>query len=142
MVETVSVSKCVAAAVATLVLDQQRVLLGRRLRQGQFEGWQCPGGYLEAGEQLSAAAQRYCQQRAGITIREIREGPYTSNLFEDTSILKHTVTLYQVARPDIVVDPVRFGEWHWFEFNALPDTLFLPLERLLEKYELTQLNVD
>ncbi len=139
MAGTVSVDNCVAAAVATLVYDNNRLLLGRRVRQNQFQGWQCPGGYLLEGETVEQAASRVCLQDAGIAVKLTHAGPYTNNLFQHDQTPAHTVTLYQLAQVNRVVDAQLYSEWDWHPFDELPGALFLPLRLLLENYELQQL---
>ncbi len=133
----------VAAAVATLVLKESQILLGKRIRHNQFVGWQCPGGYIHPGESVQQAAKRQCLEKAGIEISEISSGPYTSNIFPDTSPLQHTVTLYQVAHKYSVCDLARFQDaeasWQWFAFGEIPEQCFLPLKNLLEICDLARL---
>ncbi len=129
----------VAAAVASLVFHEKRLLLGRRVRQQVFEGWQCPGGYLPGGQSVEQAARDYCLEQAGVEIMDMKPGPYTNNIFSDTPLIRHTVSLYQIARLHRVVNIEKFEnkeiQWRWFDLQALPSTQFLPLKLLLEKYD-------
>ncbi|HED32919.1 MAG TPA: NUDIX domain-containing protein [Gammaproteobacteria bacterium] len=137
-----SEKKPVAAAVATLVFDEKRLLLGRRVRQQVFEGWQCPGGYLSEGQSIEQAARNYCLEKAGVEIMDMEPGPYTNNIFSDTPLVRHTVSLYQVARLHRVLNIEKFEnremQWRWFDLQALPSAQFLPLKLLLEQYDLRQ----
>jgi len=136
MGETMSVDKLaassVASSVATLLIQKRHVLLGRRFEQKgnekNFTGWQCPGGYLQKGESVEQAAQRLCILKAGIEITEMQPGPYTNNIFSEQL---HTTTLYVIAKGYRVVNRPQFEneqfKWSWFEFEQLPELLFLPL---------------
>ncbi len=136
-------NELVAAAVATLVLVDNSILLGRRVRQNQFAGWQCPGGFIRSGESIQQAAKRHCLEKAGIEIADISSGPYTSNVFPDTSPLLHTITLYQIARSYKVHDQSRFQDagscWQWYAFDEIPQPCFLPLKNLLLSCDLAGL---
>lgn len=132
---TVSANECVAAAVATLLIQNKKVLLGRRFSDNNinsvFEGWQCPGGFLLKGETIEQSAQRICKQKAGIVTSGLRAGPYSNNLFSECL---HTVTLYVIAGDYQIVDPQQFEsslfKWSWFNINDLPAPLYLPLKNI------------
>ena len=133
----------VPAAVAVLVINEGKLLLGKRIRKNEFQGWQCPGGYLLKGESPVEAASRLCSQKAGIEIKDIRQGPYTNNLFLENSPIKHSVTLYLIAQSCSIENAVVFENqiscWSWFKMDGLPESLFLPLNLLIEQNELAQL---
>lgn len=133
----------VPAAIAVLVINKGKLLLGKRIRKSEFEGWQCPGGYLLKGESPVEAARRLCSQKAGIEISDIKPGPYTNNLFSANSPIKHSVTLYLIAHKYSLENTQIFENqiscWSWFKMDGLPESLFLPLNLLIEQNELTQL---
>jgi len=132
----------VQAAVAVLLIDKGRLLLGRRIRNDKFEGWQCPGGFMRSNESLFEAAQRCCLQKAGVHIHAIEQGPYTNNIFHSSK--QHSVTLYLIAREFKVVNSDLFTdaqlEWRWFSFDEMPSPQFQPLQNLLENYNLKELS--
>lgn len=129
----VSVNDPVASAVATLIIKNERVLLGRRFENNHFTSWQCPGGYLQRGETVDQAARRLCLKKAGLDVQCLRAGPYSNNIFSNAL---HTVTLYIVADEYRVKNRELFEDknvqWSWFSFDALPEPLFLPLLNVLK----------
>ena len=133
----------VSAAIAILVFNQGKLLLGKRIRKNKFEGWQCPGGYLVKGETPVDAGRRLCSQKAGLEISDIRQGPYTNNLFTTRPPIQHSVTLYLIAQEYSIVNRALFEEkntcWSWYKIEELPELLFLPLNLLIEQNELAQL---
>ncbi|RDH82363.1 MAG: ADP-ribose pyrophosphatase [endosymbiont of Galathealinum brachiosum] len=132
-VEIVLANDYVTAAVATLVIRNRQLLLGKRFNKESFEGWQCPGGYLYKGEEIEPAASRHCLQKAGIQIEQLRSASYSNNVFSE---YHHTVTLYIVAEAFQVQDRKKFEsekiQWSWFDFDRLPEPLFLPLQNVLK----------
>ena len=132
----------VQAAVAVLLIDRGRLLLGRRIRNDKFEGWQCPGGFMRSNESLFEAAQRCCLQKSGVQIHAIEQGPYTNNILQSSK--QHSVTLYLIAREFKVVNTTLFAdaqlEWSWFNFDGIPSPQFQPLQHLLENYDLKNLS--
>ena len=129
----VSANDFVASAVATLIIKNEKILLGRRYEDNQFTSWQCPGGYLQRGESVEQAAKRLCLKKAGLDIQCLRSGPYSNNVFSDA---QHTVTLYVIAEDYRVRNDKLFKDekvkWSWFNYEALPEPLYLPLLSVLK----------
>jgi len=135
-------SSGVQAAVAVLLIDNGKLLLGRRIRNDRFEGWQCPGGFMRSNETLLAAAQRCCLQKAGVQIDGVEQGPYINNIFNSST--QHSVTLYLIAREFQVIDSALYTdaqlEWRWFNMNEMPTPQFQPLKHLLQSYDIRSLS--
>lgn len=133
----------VPVAVATLLIQQDTLLLGRRYEQEQFIGWQCPGGYLNSGETLEQAATRICQSKAGVQPGQLTAGPFTNNLFNKQTVRQHTFTLYFIARDFQIVDQQQFQDaqfkWSRFKMDDIPQPRFLPLDILLKQIDIKQL---
>lgn len=140
---TVSVNNRVAAAVAALVIQNKHLLLGKRIKNGQFIGWQCPGGYLLEGKSIEESARYYCLHKAGIDISDIQTGPYTNNIFPHKYEPPHTVTLYLIVRKYQLANEALLQDqeicWRWFSIDDLPEPLFLPLKILCEDNDLSRL---
>jgi len=133
----------VPSAVAVLVINNGQLLLGKRIKNQQFEGWQCPGSFLQANETLEEAARRCCLTKAGIQINGIKHGPYTNNIFSASEEIAHSVTLYVITNNYKIIDSKRYLDnqitWTWFDFDKIPSPVFQPLEQLLKSYNLASL---
>jgi 8-oxo-dGTP diphosphatase len=131
--EIVLVNDVVATSVATLVMRNKQLMLGRRYENNQFCGWQCPGGYLRKGETICDAASRLCLKKAGIKIENLSPGPYSNNIFSGQL---HTTTLYIIADDYKVENRNAFesvqAQWSWFDVETLPEPLFLPLKMIFD----------
>jgi len=121
--------------VAIIVVRDGRVLLGKRRNAHGAGTWQFPGGHLEYGESIEACARRELFEETGLSIVNLRMGPFTNDVFEDEN--KHYVTLFVVA--DQTTGEARLKEpdkcecWDWYRWSEMPQPHFLPIVNLLKQ---------
>jgi 8-oxo-dGTP diphosphatase len=123
----------VRVGIGVFVWKNGKFLMGRRSNAHGDGTWSVPGGHLEFGESFEDAARREVAEETGLTIRNVRFGAVTNDYFEDEE--KHYVTVWMVSghhggRP-AVLEPDKFTELAWFDFDTLPAPLFLPWKQLL-----------
>ena len=120
--------------VGVIVRKGRMVLLGKRRNSHGAGTWSFPGGHLELNESVVECARREVLEETGLRVKNIRQGPYTNDIFEREA--KHYVTLFVVSDYDsgelTVREPDKCEEWKWFEWNRLPQPLFVPIQNLLE----------
>jgi len=59
-----------ADGVATIILDENdHIVLVKRAIQPGYGKWVCPGGFVDRGEEVMAAAIREAREEAGVDIR-------------------------------------------------------------------------
>jgi 8-oxo-dGTP diphosphatase len=121
--------------VAVVVCKNDKFLLGKRKNSHGAGCWQFPGGHLEFDESLEDCARREVFEETGITIRNIRFGPFTNDLFKPEQ--KHYITLFVVADhesgEETVKEPDKCECWGWFAPDDLPQPLFLPIRNLFKR---------
>ena len=120
--------------VGVIITKDAKVLLGKR-KNAHGEGtWCFPGGHLEFCEQVEECAKREVLEETGAHIKNIRRGPFTNDVFDEEH--KHYVTLFVIADYESGEVEVREAEkcerWEWFEWDKLPEPLFLPVQNLLK----------
>jgi len=118
--------------VAVIVIKSDKVLLGKR-KGAHGEGtWAFPGGHLTFGESIDACARREVMEETGLSIRDLKLGPYTNDIFSEER--KHYITLYVVANYAngqlTNQEPDKCDGWEWFDWNRVPHPRFLSLENL------------
>lgn len=121
--------------VRVIIVRDNKVLLGRR-KNAHGEGtWSFPGGHLEFNESVEECARREVLEEAGIKIKHLRLATFTNDRFEKEN--KHYVTLYVLSKYDLgsveVKEPEKCERWGWFEWDKLPEPLFIPLQNLLKQ---------
>ena len=121
--------------VGVIIVKDGKVLLGKRRNAHGAGCWCLPGGHLEFNEDIEDCARREAMEETGIQIKNIRFGPYTNDKFEKEE--KHYVTLFVLAEYDsgdvVLREPEKCERWRWFEWDELPEPLFLPVENLLKQ---------
>jgi len=121
--------------VGVIVLKGKKVLLHKRKNTHGEGTWCFPGGHLEFNESIEDCAKREVMEEAGISIKNIRLGPYTNDTFKKEG--KHYVTIYAIAEYKLGKTKIMEPEWAekcgWFTWNNLPKPLFLPLRNLLKQ---------
>lgn len=120
--------------VGVLVTKNGKVLFGKRKNAHGEGSWCFPGGHLERGEKIEDCAKREVMEETGLSIKNLRFGPYTNDIFKKED--KHYVTLFVIADYDSgelkLMEPERCERWDWFDWEGLPRPLFLPEQNLLE----------
>jgi mutator protein MutT len=120
--------------VAVIVVQNGRVLLGKRKNAHGAGTWQFPGGHLEYGESIEACARRELFEETGLSIDNFRLGPFTNDIFEKEK--KHYVTLFIIADQTSgeaqVKEPHKCERWAWFKWSEMPTPHFLPIVNLLK----------
>jgi len=121
--------------VAVIVIKNGKVLLGKRKNSHGDGTWAFPGGHLEFNETLEECAQREIREETGITIKNLRYGPYTNDIFSDDG--KHYVTLFILADYEsgepTVKEPHKCEKWQWHHWPPQVKPRFLPIENLLKQ---------
>ena len=121
--------------VAVIVIKDNRVLLGKRKNAHGADTWAFPGGHLEFNESIEDCAAREVFEETGLSIQNLRFGPYTNDIFTDEN--KHYVTLFVIAdhkagTPE-VREPHKCQKWEWSEWPPKLHPHFLPIQNLLKQ---------
>jgi 8-oxo-dGTP diphosphatase len=121
--------------VGVLVVENGRILLGKRKGSHGAGTWSAPGGHLEFGESVEACAFREVLEETNLLIKNLRLGPFTNNVFETEK--KHYVTVFVIATAASGTltnrEPQKCEGWAWFPWSRLPEPLFAPLLTLRDQ---------
>ncbi len=124
-----------AVGVAVIVIQNEKVLLGKRLNSHGSGTWAFPGGHLECGESIEDCAKREVVEETGLSIKNLQCATFTNDIFGEEK--KHYVTLFVVSEYDSgelqIKEPDKCENWVWFSWNEFPEPLFLSLKNLLDQ---------
>ena len=127
------------------------ILVSRRLKKAGKDSLALPGGHIEEGETLVAAATRETFEETGLIVRprELHGHTYVLHADEWFREDKHTWTVYVVG--DIVGgtlenrEPEKHENWRWEELWKLEEIVtekdWLPMRALIYRME-TIFNLD
>lgn len=127
----------VRVGVGVIIVREGKILLGKRVGAHGAETWATPGGHLEFTETPERCAAREVYEETGLTLDTVKKIGFTNDIFELEN--KHYVTLFMLGESEQgqahIMEPTKCLKWQWFDMDALPKPLFLPLVNLLKEYD-------
>lgn len=134
-------------AVNIFVIRNGKILLGKRKKSVGDGFWGLPGGKLEFYESLADCAKRELEEETGlkcdkITFLHLINDPRPN---DDKTHWIHIEFLAEnfVGEPELK-EPEKCSEWKWFEFNNLPNDIFIghrkSIPAFLEKVTILDIN--
>lgn len=120
--------------IAVYIRKSGRVLLG--LRKGAYQSgtWCAPGGKLELYEGFEDCARRETLEECGLEVGALRFAGVHNDIDPPTGSHYCTVAFvadWKAGEP-FLVEPEKFERWAWFDWNALPEPLFISTRNFLE----------
>lgn len=120
------------------VSDGKLLLLGKRKSVYGDGTWGLPGGHLELGESMLAAAARELKEETGLVAKKISFISLANNPRENQGN-RHYIQLGFLAEgiegEPKNLEPDRCEEWRWFDLNKLPEPIFHGHRKLIQLYQ-------
>lgn len=117
---------------SALIIQDGRVLLGRRAVEPRRGCWDTPGGYLEPWEAPEDGVRREVREETGLEIEPTELLAILVDTYAEPGA--YTLNLYYLARivggQLCAADDV--AELRWFPADALPEVAFASGQRALE----------
>lgn len=131
--------------ISVLIINNGKLLLGKRKGSHGDATWATPGGHLEFKESFEKCAKREVEEETGLAIQNVRLATCSNDIFSENN--KHYVTIFMLADyatgEPLVTEPDKCEQWQWFAWDDLPTPLFLPIKNLLNQgFTLKELHVS
>lgn len=120
--------------VATIIKNEGKILLGYRKSNLGTNTWGLPGGKLDFGEEIKDCAIRELKEETNLitTADNLKLIGVSNAIFDD--ITHYITVIYEVdvyVGKLTILEPDKCEKWEWFDYNKLPDNLFLPLRNFI-----------
>ena len=122
------------------VIDDGRLLLGKRKNCFGAGAWGLPGGHLEYGERLVDAAVREIKEELGGDIQpsDLRLASITDGTPTPGNSNHYIHTTFELLSPPFTpknMEPERCEEWRYFHLDALPQKIFIGHQPIIQNYQ-------
>ena len=133
--------KYIKIGIGVMILDENKILLGHRAINANDTGgiyepdsWSLPGGKQEYNETFFEGAKRETKEETNLDIDDLE----LFNASDDIQPDRHYITLHVIAKKHSgelkVMEPTKQDEWKWFDLNNLPENIYSPSKKFIEKY--------
>lgn len=129
--------------VGVMIIENNKILLGLRnpnkeKAKSELQGqgtWTMPGGKVEFMEKLVDAAKRELEEETSLVATNLE----LLCISDDMTDTAHYVTIgflvKEYAGEVKTMEPETIIEWKWFDLNNLPNNLYKPSQKCIEKYK-------
>ena len=129
--------------VGVMIVNGNKILLGLRnpdkiKASSELQGqgtWTMPGGKVDFMEKLIDAAKRELKEETGLVANELE----LLCISDDMTDTAHYVTVGFIVKEYTgnvkTMEPETILEWKWFDLNNLPENLYKPSAKCIEKYK-------
>ncbi len=126
--------KQVRVGVGIFVFKDSKFLLMQRKGSHGSDTWSLPGGHLEFGESFADAGARELLEETGLVAENICFGAVLNNHFiqEDKHYVSIWLTSEWKSGDEYITEPNKCQALGWFNFETLPEPLFLPWQQFLD----------
>lgn len=129
--------------VGVMVIKDNKILLGLRnpdkvKASSELQGqgtWTMPGGKVEFMEKLVDAAKRELEEETSLVAKNLE----LLCISDDVTDTAHYVTVGFIAKEYSgevkTMEPETILEWKWFDLDNLPENLYKPSAKCIQKYK-------
>lgn len=123
----------VRVGIGVFIFKDGKFLMMKRKGAHGAGTWAPPGGHLEFNESFEDTARREVMEETGLTIKNVRFGAVTNDIFATEN--KHYVTIWLMTDyadgKERILEPEKCTDMKWCSFDELPQPLFHTWNQLL-----------
>ncbi len=138
-------NKQVKVSVNALVIKDDKVLMGKRLKAAGIGTWGIPGGHLEFGEQPTEGVIRELFEETGLIAEEVIFSSVVSKITDQDKDrhyihLNFLVTKYHGELEN--KEPETHETWDWFPLDNLPEEIFYAHKAFLTTWKNNRVYIE
>src|SRR5258708_6553346 len=123
----------VGCCVVILNLAKNKVLIAKRKKEPDIDGWQIPGGTVDYsnGENLVDAVVREAFEETGIKIQDPKFLCIMNTFYYGKDRPVHVAFIAQADSEEIPPnpEPYKAEDWHWVNLDNLPEGKWFRMSR-------------
>jgi 8-oxo-dGTP diphosphatase len=117
------------------VIQDGKLLLGKRKSEYHDGEWGLPGGHLENREKILDAAKRELEEETGLIAESCVFALAENDIRQDNNHYIHFGFLVEKVSGTLEnKEPDKCYEWKYFELDSLPSPLFIGHKKLIEAF--------
>ena len=124
--------------VGVLVIKDNKILLGLRNKhyeQRDEEVWALPGGKVRRGQTLEQFGILQVKIETNIDVEEIKVFSLQKSTNRFTDFVRIGMIAEKYSGEIKIMEPYKILRWEWFDINEIPENMFFPSKKILEKYK-------
>jgi len=134
--------KYIKVGIGVMILKDNKILLGHRCKKGidtggiyEPDSWCLPGGKQEYNETIYETAIREVKEETNLDIKN----PKVFSVSDDFQPDRHFITIEMLTNDYSgkikIMEPDKQDEWKWYDLNDLPDNIYSPSKKFIDKYK-------
>ena len=117
------------------VIQDGKLLLGKRKGSYHDGEWGLPGGHLEMREKIMDGAKRELEEETGLIAEELHFELVQNDIRQDNNHYIHFGIVADSVKGTLEnKEPEKCYGWEYFPLNELPSPLFVGHKRLIEAF--------
>lgn len=132
----------IKVGLGVMIKKDNMVLLGHRATNRKDTGgivepdtWTFPGGKQEYDETIFEGAKREVKEETNLDIDDLEVYSVSDDIQPD----RHFITIQIIANNYSgelkTMEPTKEDEWKWFDIDNLPENVYSPSKKFIEKYK-------
>jgi ADP-ribose pyrophosphatase YjhB (NUDIX family) len=129
--------------VGVMVIENNKILLGLRnpnkeKASSELQGqgtWTMPGGKVEFMEKLVDAAKRELEEETSLKATKLDILCISDDMTDTAHYVTVGFMVKEYSGEVKIMEPETIIDWKWFDLNELPENLYKPSQKCIEKYK-------
>jgi ADP-ribose pyrophosphatase YjhB (NUDIX family) len=126
-----------------MITRDNKLLLGHRnvnpkTADSELHGegtWTLPGGGIKYGESFEEAGIREAKEETNLDVDDLKVICVQSDKNEYAHFVSTGMIANKVSGEVKVMEPDEITKWEWFEIDNLPNNIFFPSKKTIERYK-------